>query len=190
MVPLEKYTYSTNHSLFYRILLCYRQKNILAPLFVAYTIVFSIFFKKKLIYGLPPTSDEEITIAFFYSNVRKNSTVRRLLYLGKILLSSSTVPENWKYKVVPPIHLYYLLRGKNTTIFFNGIFVKIYILHQQQTILLPSQKNNRLPPISYGRKSIAFFYSNVRNTHEKGTIRHLFIQENITTFFYDASETI
>jgi hypothetical protein len=70
-ITLEKYTYSTNHSLFYRILLCYRRKNILAPPFVAYTIVFSIFFKKKLIHGLPPTSDKEITIVFFYSNVRK-----------------------------------------------------------------------------------------------------------------------
>jgi hypothetical protein len=130
-MPLEQYSYSTVRRLaishFYRenILMPssmepYHRKNILALLFVACTIVFfySIFEKLYLLYCLPPILDEENTIAFFYSNVRKNHhrclsflgknttvffhgteniklfhrPVYTIFYAGKILLSPSMIP--------------------------------------------------------------------------------------------------
>jgi hypothetical protein len=69
-----KYTCSTVCCLYYCIVLQYLWKNIINP-------------------RSTPISDEKNTIAFFYGNVRKNITVRCHFYLGKILLSSSTVPE-------------------------------------------------------------------------------------------------
>jgi hypothetical protein len=135
MVPLEKYTYSTDYILLYRLLLQYHWNNILVPPFLPIYCLILRYLQLNIL-----TLLQGNIIAFFYNNARNNMEKalfvtflpRKILlpsfttpsvqysystsvgydivplYPGKILLSSFAVPlEKYAYSTV--IRLYYCL---------------------------------------------------------------------------------
>jgi hypothetical protein len=127
MISLEKYTYSTDHNLFYRLLLQYHQKNILPPPFIAYNIAlfYDIFHKIYLLYHLFQT--REILLPF--SMPTPETAMEKAPFVAflprKILLPSSTAPsEQYSYSTFRRLCYCPLLSGENTTSFFYGTFRK------------------------------------------------------------------